>query len=341
MKYKSRFISGIYLFLVIFPAFLSAQSFNNGNGGSAGVSLNIRYFDKRIYHLETDPVMVQLTITNNSPMPFRFKMAEERAFSVDFDVRTTTNRTIEAADMLQRKRSSSRQVYFREVLVEPGESFSFIEDLRDYARIRESGIYVVQARLYPELFYPESVSALNISSIKAGNIAFLRSNSLPLTIRPPVIYGQDGAPMILDVETNAVLFRERLAPDEVINYMLTARQKEQWEKFFLYIELTELFNSDSIRKRQWLAESEEGRRRLLSRYKSEMQAAVVDGDIATIPRNFIIERTNYGAEEGTVSVLQFFDMGMYLERKRYIYYMRRIDGFWTVVAYTAAKLGTE
>ncbi|MDR0475514.1 MAG: hypothetical protein LBH43_17805 [Treponema sp.] len=341
VKYKLRLFFGISLFFGLSLVFLGAEGFDG-----SGVTLNIRYFDKRIYHLETDPVMIQLTITNNGTAPFRFKMAEERAFSVDFDVRTTTNRALEAADTLQRKRSSSRQIYFREVLVECGESFSFAEDLRDFARISQSGVYVVQARLYMELYYPETAgikagAIQTANRINNGNASFIISNSLPLTVRPKADFGPDGTPVFLDVETNAVLVRERLAPDEVVNYTLTARQKEQWEKFFLYLDLEEMYKRDSFRRRQWLAESEEGRSRLLARYKSELQAAVVDGDIATIPRRFTIERTDYGNEEGTVTVLEYFDMGMFLERKRFTYYMRRIDGIWTIVDYVTVKLGTE
>jgi hypothetical protein len=43
-------------------------------------------------------------------------------------------------------------VYFREIAVENGESFSFVEDIRDYADLRHSGAFVVQARVYPELY---------------------------------------------------------------------------------------------------------------------------------------------------------------------------------------------
>jgi hypothetical protein len=126
-----------------------------------------------------------------------------------------------------------------------------------------------------------------------------------------------------------------------VRYLLTARQKGQWEKFFLYLDLEAMIVRDAQRQRQWAAESEEGRRRMLERYRSELATEVVDGDIATIPMEFQIERTTYGASEGTVSALEKFKTGSYIERKRYTYYLQLKDDVWTIVDYTVLNLGTE
>jgi hypothetical protein len=98
---------------------------------------------------------------------------------------------------------------------------------------------------------------------------------------------------------------------------------------------------DAPRQRQWLAESEEGRQRMLARYRAELRQEVTDGDIATIPMEFQIERTTYAADEGTVSVLEKFKTGNYIERKRYTYYLRQRDDAWTIVDYRVLNLGTE
>ncbi|MDR2245509.1 MAG: hypothetical protein LBE17_02360 [Treponema sp.] len=294
------------------------------------IELTIRFFDKRIYYVADSPIFVQVSITNKGPGPYRFKLADERAWSVDFDVRTVSNRTVDPAGVLIRRRAAAAQVYFREISVESGESFSFVEDLRDYADIRQSGAFVVQARVYPELYHTAALADTP-----------LESNRLSLNLRPPAIPGPDGIPLDMDVETNALLVREKLPPDEVVAYTLTARQKSQWEKFFLYLDLEALVSRDGRRRRQWLAESEEGRRRMVARYRTELQNAVVDGDIATIPTEFQIERTSYGAEEGTVVALEKFKGGNYTEKKRYTYTLRRKDDIWTIVDYMVVNLGTE
>ena len=327
---------------VLLPVFLILLVFSPLAGAplDTGISFSIRYFDKRIYYLEQDPILVQITLTNNSPLPFRFKLADDRVFSLDFDVRTNSNRAVESSDMLIRKRSQSQQVYFREISVETGESFSFVEDLKDYAALTQSGAYVVQARIYPELFQIVESSA-GIAPGRTITAVPLESNRLTLSIRPRLMLGPDGIPLELDVETNAVLVREKLPPDEVVSYLLTARQKSQWEKFFLYLDLQAMLTRDAYRRRQWNAESEEGRQRMIARYRQDLQNAVIDGDISLIPIDFSIERTVYGTDTGTVTVLQFFRVGNYTERKRYTWYLNKQDDIWTIVDYSVVNLGTE
>jgi hypothetical protein len=105
-----------------------------------------------------------------------------------------------------------------------------------------------------------------------------------------------------------------------------------------------MIKRDGARNRKWQAESEEGRQRMLARYRADLQAAVVDGDISTIPTEYQIERTTYNAEEGTVIVKEKFKPAPgaeYTEVKRYTYYLHRRDGIWTVIDYTVSSLGTE
>ena len=308
--------------------------------GETGLSFSIRYYDKRVYYLEQDPILIQLTLTNNSPFPFRFKLADERAFSVDFDVRTNSNRAVPAADFLVRKRSQSQQVYFREISIEPGESFSFVEDLGNYAALTQSGSYVVLARIFPEL-YQTVESGIRAGKTLAASGLPMESNRLALSIRPRVIQGPDAIPLELDVETNAILVREKLPPDEVVNYLLTARQKSQWEKFFLYLDLENMLSRDAYRRRQWNAESEEGRRSMIARYRQDLQNSTTDGDISLIPMDFTIERTVYNAQSGTVTVLEFFRVGTYTEKKRYTWYLEKKDDIWTIIDYSVVNLGTE
>jgi hypothetical protein len=336
---RYAFLPILLVVLALSPLTVTLSGAPGDPSAESGIAFSIRYFDKRIYYLEHDPIFVQVTLTNNGPSPFRFKLADERAFSVDFDVRTNSNRAVAAADLLLRRRSQSQQVYFREVSVEAGESFSFVEDLKDYAALTQSGTYVVQARIFPELY--QLTGGINPGVTLAANGRPLESNRLTLSIRPSVIRGPDGVPLELDVETNAVLVREKLPPDEVISYLLTARQKSQWEKFFLYLDLEAMLSRDAYRRRQWNAESEEGRQRMIARYKQDLQNSVIDGDISLIPMDFTIERTVYNAQAGTVTVLELFRVGNYTERKRYTWYVEKKDDIWIIVDYSVVNLGTE
>jgi hypothetical protein len=292
------------------------------------VEFNIRFYDRRIYYVESDPIYVQITITNNSPYPYRFKLADDRAFSVDFDIRTMQNRLLPHSDGLIRKRTEYNQVFFREISIESGESFSFVEDLRDYVNFKHSGSYRLYARVYPELY-------------KSTIIAPLESNYLSLSLRPALIQGPDGIPLEMDVATGAVLVRQRLAPDEVVAYMLTARQQSQWERFFLYLDLEAMLSRDALQRRRWVAENEEGRRRMVADYRLSLQNSVIDGDISVIPTTFEILRTVYNNDEGTVTALLKFRHLNFTELRRYTYTLQKVDNFWIIVNYSVEGLGTE
>jgi hypothetical protein len=316
---------GIWAVLLVLGAFSPLW------GAETGIDFNIRFYDRKVYYLESDPILIQVTLTNKNPAPYRFKLADERAFSVDFDVRTNSNRAMPSADLLIRRRTESQQVYFREISVETGESFSFVEDLRNYAAITQSGSYVVQARIFPELYQTANYAASPL----------LSTNRLTLSIRPRPLPGPDGVPVELDVETNAVLVRDRIPPDEVVQYLLTARQKSQWEKFFLYLDLETMISRDGNRGREWKAESEEGRRRMLNRYRQDLRGNETDREISLIPLKFEIERTVYDNLTGTVTVLQYFDMETFIQKKRYFWYLERKNGIWVIVDYSVTNLGTE
>ena len=303
---------------------------------AADIDLSIRFYDKKIYHISGvsgEPIYVQVTMTNQSPESFRFKLADERVFSVDFDIRNLANQSLAPADYLLRRRSESRNVYFREITVEPGESFSFVEDIRNYAALREAGSFVVQARIFPELFRETAVSTSRGMP--------LVSNRLNLNLRPPALPGPNGIPFQMDVETGAVLVREKLPPDEVISYMLTARQKSQWEKFFLYMDLESMITNDAVRRRSWLNESEEGRIRMMAKYREDLRNSMADEDIALIPSDFRIENTSHNGETASVVVTEWFQVGRYTERRRYTYNLRRRDDVWAIQDYTVTRLGTE
>ncbi|MDR0663097.1 MAG: hypothetical protein LBF80_03335 [Spirochaetaceae bacterium] len=316
----------------------------------SGVSVGIRYYDKRLYYPETGDILVQITITNNSSEAYRFRLSDDRAFSLDFDVRTLANRKVEDADILVRKRTRRQRVFFREVSLDPGESLSFVENIREWRRLDKPGSYIMQAKFYPDLFNAENAdtgenqgfeSLAGLTGETRGGAEAFVSNRLNLHIRAPEILSSDGIPVALEEETQAVFYREHIPPDEVVLWTLQSRQRSQWEKFFLYLDLEQMLLRDAARGRSWRAASEEGRRRMLAAYRENLNKQVIDGDISAIPFEFTIERTTYNSDEGTVVALEKFKTGDYTELKRYTYYLRRTGDIWLIVDYVVQNLGTE
>ena len=320
MKNRYRIVLTLLLICTCISSLAAAELSNQ-------VEINIRFYDRRIYYVETDPILVYVTITNNSPYPYHFKLADERAFSIDFDIRTMSNRQLPIADSLLRKRTQYQQVFFREVTIECGESFSFIEDLKDFVSFDQAGSYRVNAKIYPELY-------------RSAAAPSMESNYLSLSLRPALIQGPDGIPLEMDVETGAVLVRQRLSPDETVAYMLTARQQSQWERFFLYLDLESMLIRDAYQRRRYTAENEEGRRRMVAEYRQSLQNSMIDGDISVIPTSFEIQRTVYNNDEGTVTALLRFRNINYTELRRYTYYLEKRDNYWMIVNYSVEGLGT-
>jgi hypothetical protein len=318
----------IIRFGVICLLFLSSLSYMFAVESPAGtVDFNIRFFDRRVYFAETDPIYIQITITNNSPLAYRFKLADDRVFSVDFEIRTMSNRSLQQADSLIRKRTVNSQVFFREVVIESGESFSFVENLCDYINFAQPGSFRVQAKIYPELFRPNTAAAIE-------------SNFLSLTLRPSIIKGPDGIPLEMDTVTGAVLVKQKLPPDEVVAYMITARQQSHWEKFFLYLDLEAMLKKDPFQSRKYNAENEAGRRSMVAAYKQSLQNAVIDGDIVVIPTSYDILKTQYSSDEGTVVVLQRYRFPDFTELREYTYHLEKKDNFWIIVNYSVQGMGT-
>jgi len=327
----------LHLFTVLF--LLSLFCLSNiyaVEAGLGGVEFNIRLYDRRIYYamednFGADPIFLQISITNNSPMPYRFKLADDRAFSMDIDIRTMTNRQLPYTDSLIRRRTQNSQVFFREITIETGESFSFVENLRDYVRFEQPGSFRVRAFIYPEL----------IRSAGFHTMRPIESNFVSLNLRPSLITGPDGIPLEMDIATGAVLVKQPLPPDQVVDYMLKARQHSQWERFFLYLDPEAMLLRDPYQRRRYMAENEAGRRLMVSNYRQDMQNSVVDGDISIIPTSFEILKTEYNNNEGTVVVLQKYRRFTFTELRQYTYFLEKRDNFWIIVNYTVQGMGTE
>lgn len=293
---------------------------------SAQAVVSIAFFDKRVY-VPGSEVFIKVTIRNGTAAPWRFKLADEKRLSVGFDVRTMSNRTLDASDSWKRTMSSSAPVFYRELALEPGEEYSFVEDLRDYVSISEPGAFIVSCSVYPELL-PRGA---------AGSA--IRSNLLSLAVRP-------GAPSPAVAEsfrqdTAEILKAERIGPDEVVSRTIRARQKSQWNEFFLYLDIERLLKANPDRKRSFDRESDDGRRSMLASYKADLMANMVDADIVVIPSSYQIIETRYGQSYGTVAVMEKFDYDGFKMVKEYRYELERRDDIWYIVAYTVMNKGTE
>ena len=291
--------------------------------------VSIKFYDRTVYYpgdSENNPVYVYITVSNKGSSTLRFKIADDKMFSVDFIAFNVKKTQLPSTQGLIRKRTTNQTVYFREISLEPGEEYSFRENLKDYLEIKDPSIYYVELRFYPELYRNKNVS--------------LASNRLSLEIRPSPSAASSSS---LPVETNTavVLQPEDISPDRVVEQTIVARQKSLWDQFFLYMDLEEMLKRDPSRGRKYNLVSADERADMLRSFKADLMLQRIDYDIVAIPSKFKIETTSYSQTEGTVKVIEWFKNDNFMERKRYTYYVRQRDGIWQIYDYTVDNLGTE
>ncbi len=316
------------IFCIIAILTFFAQSALFGQTNYNGIDVSIKFYDKTIYYtddIDDNPIFVKVSISNNTTSTFRFKLSDDRMFSIDVNGKTVKGLSLPANRELTEKRSTSRTVYFREIALESGEEYSFVENIRDYLSIDSSGVYYISVKLYPELYKSKSLA--------------ISSNQLSLDIRPYA--GVTSSVLPVAVSTAEILIPEAISPDKVIEQTIIARQRNLWDHFFLYMDLEQMLMNDDVRERKYRTASADERKRMLSSYRSDLMQNRIDNEIVSLPESFIIDKTEYTQTEGSVTVREWFNEDTFKQVKQYVYYLRQRDGIWQIYRYEVTNIGTE
>lgn len=292
-------------------------------------SVSIKYYNKSIYYpgnADDFPVFVHITIKNNGTETLRFKLADDRKFSLDFNAYTVKNSRLPQTEEIIEKRTTNQTVYFRELALEGGEEYSFVENVKDYLKIDDSSVYYLEMFFYPELYKTKYLS--------------LKSNRLTLEVRPSPSSASSNYIPVKD-QTVEILKQEELSPDKVVESTIIARQKSLWDQYFLYMDLESLLKRNNTLAKKYAAGSAEERERILASFKADLMQLKIENDIIAVPEKFVIEKTSYTPTEGSVTVMEWFKYPNFSEIKRYNYKVRQREGIWQIYDYTVVNLGTE
>ncbi|MCR5171250.1 MAG: hypothetical protein K6B73_00105 [Treponema sp.] len=314
----------------LFAQLTAAQSSRvNAEQDYSNAAVNIKYYDRTMYYpdmTEDNPIYVSVSIVNTGKETLRFKLADDRMFSLDFVAHTIKNTELPSTQNLIIKRSTNQTVYFRELSIEPGEAYSFVENVKDYIKFDEPSIYYLELKFYPELYKSKYTS--------------IDSNRLSLEIRPAP-YAVASSMLPVEKKTASLLKPESISPDKVVEQTIIARQKSLWDQYFLYMDVQEMMLRNADQKRRYDNSSPDERARMLENYKSDLMQNRIDYDIVAVPEKFIIENTSYSQTDGTVQVTQWFKYPNFRQVKRYVYKVKQRDGIWQIYDYSVTNLGTE
>lgn len=314
---KKAFVLFVLISILVGPVFPQVNP---------GIEFTIRYFDKSIYFPDSR-ILVRAEIYNNSAQTYRFKASPQRAFTLDFSVKTLANESLEHAQQFIIDRNSDQPVLYRDFSLEPGERYAIVEDVTRYIRIARPGVYIIRASYFPEL-YTDPLSR------------FISSNMLTLSVQAGST--EDVPETIIDRETGAVLRQLPIPPDEVVEYALSARQKADWDKFFLYIDIEGLYLQDRGREnsyKRWSSDQE--RRTALHVYRERLTDDGNSDEFILLPNSFTIQKTSYTPTEASVIVIEKFAYTGYTEVKQFTYFLRRRDRIWTIFNYEVQNVRTE
>ena len=286
---KSRKLLSI---ITIFSLFGQIQLCAQNKNDFSKASVSIKYHNRAIYYpgnSADNPINVHITIKNEGTETLRFKLADDRMFSLDFNAFTVKNTRLPNTENLIEKRTSNTTVYFREIALEQGEEYSFIENLKDYINIENPSVYYLEMSFYPELHKSKFLS--------------INSNRLTLEVRPsPSAVSSSYIPV--SAQTAEILKPEALAPDKIVEQTIIARQKSLWDQYFLYMDVESMLKRNPNLKKKYITVSAEERERMIDSFKADLMQSRIENDIIAVPEKFQIEKTTYTPTEGSVIVTE-------------------------------------
>ena len=292
-------------------------------------SVSIKYYNRTVYYpgsADETPVFVHITIKNNGSDTLRFKLADDRSFSMDFNAYTVKNARLNQTENIIEKRTTNQTVYFREIALEQGEEYSFVENVKNFLKIEDPSVYYLELFFYPELYKSKYLT--------------LKSNRLTLEVRPsPSAASSNFVPV--KNESVELLKPQDISPDKVVEQTIIARQKSLWDQYFLYMDVESLIQRNPSLKKKYITVSAEERSRMIQSFKGDLMQARIENDIVAVPESFQIEKTTYSPTEGSVTVIEWFKYPNFSEKKRYTYKVQQREGIWKIYDYTVVNLGTE
>ena len=111
----------------------------------SNASVSIKYYNRTVYYpgnADEAPVFVHITIKNNGPETLRFKLADDRTFSMDFNAYTVKNSRLSQTESIIEKRTTNQTAYYRTIALEYGEEYSFVENVKNFIKIEEPSVTI-------------------------------------------------------------------------------------------------------------------------------------------------------------------------------------------------------
>jgi hypothetical protein len=193
----------------------------------ADVKVELQFY-QQTYHLN-DPIPVTIQVENISAGPVSFQVSPLIFETFFFNIRTPRSEAVPLLDTFeaQMKNNASSSGDFRDIVLQPQESFSRVIDITQWFDFKESGYYFIQGlfRANPDK------KADSLSSI-----------DYKILVKPPLLVEKK---LSEDEKERNTRIEEvkKLPPYDVISDLLDAKMKKDWERFLVHIDAERLISA--------------------------------------------------------------------------------------------------
>ncbi len=185
-------------------------------------------FDETTFRLNSD-IFIDVKIINNSKERKIIKLSPLDYESFYFFLRTSENEVIDYKDAYKLKTTEviSSINDIKEIILDPDESITRKINLDEIFDFRKTGFYYIKVNYYPE---PEN------------KLFFYESENYKFLVKSPIIVNQ----MEKEFEnkkTKKIEEVKKLPPYEIVDDLLDAKMKKDWDRFLYYFDLEKLIYS--------------------------------------------------------------------------------------------------
>ena len=312
-------------YLVFLLLFICGSIFAQNMKDYQGLGVKIELANPKTFS-QDDKIDVKISITNESNSEISCFIADDKKYSFNFRMMTMQNKIVPYKKDFIIAFNRIQPVFFNTLKLDPNEGYSYVVSLNEFFDIMP-GQYLVFADFYPDLK-------------KNDNKALaLTSNRLTVNIRQKE-RGKTTLAEIKNAEVGERLHVEVKSPDDIVRFMLKSRMNQEWDRFFLYLDLEKLILLNNVfassYKRADLAKKQE----LIEEFKEYLKQNTID-TISYLPHNFRIVRTEYTEGRAKVEVEVEFKYIDYIEKKYYTYFFSKKGNIWYIDSYEVMNLGAK
>ncbi len=290
-----------------------------------GLTFSVDYYERQRF-TPSDNIRLEVTLFNEKSDIESFYLSDNKIFNLEFEVKNEYSSRLPSSQSYLNAFSNSRNTYYRQIDLYPNEKYSFSVNLNDFVNLTDPGVYVISTTFFTSLIAKSNAVSLSFNTEKLNAV-----QDLVLTVFPNSNEASSDLLSTLEQQRNLLLKQADFSPDQIIDYMLKAKQARDWDKYFLYQDTEALMLKNADLNRQYKLSSPQTQQLMLTQFKDSIRKEVASNGREYIPTNYVIAKTSYTNTEAQVIVNADFQIMDYSESRRYTYTLSKILGIWEIV----------